>query len=75
MLLGIALAFGVATATSTATAQAPAPPNPGGNQDMEILTRGPVHEAFAVPVVYDPQPGMVVPKEPPAPVEEMRPDE
>jgi hypothetical protein len=34
-----------------------------------------VHEAFAAPVVNDPKPGPVVPKEPPAPVEEMPPDQ
>ena len=31
----------------------------------EVLTRGPVHEAFAETVTFDPEPGIVVPKTPP----------
>jgi hypothetical protein len=34
-----------------------------------------VHEAFAAPVVHDPGPGLVVQKEPPAPIEELPPDQ
>ena len=49
--------------------------DPGQDQDVQVLTRGPVHEAFALPVVHDPRPGLTVPKQPPAPVEEMPPDQ
>ena len=42
---------------------------------VEAMTRGPVHEAFAEPVTFNPKPGIVVAKEPPAPVEELPPDE
>jgi hypothetical protein len=45
------------------------------NVGVEIETRGPVHEAFAEPVVYDPDPGLVVPREPPPPIEEAPPDQ
>ncbi len=45
------------------------------SQDPQVLTRGPVHEAFASPVVHDPAPGPVVPKDPPAPIQEMPPDQ
>jgi WXXGXW repeat (2 copies) len=41
----------------------------------EVQTRGPVHEAFAQPVAYDPGPGPVVPREPAPPVEEQPPDQ
>lgn len=41
----------------------------------EVLTRGPVHEAFAEPVVFDPEPGVVAPRRPPEPVEELPPDQ
>ncbi len=34
-----------------------------------------MHEAFAAPVSHDPKPGLVAPKEPPAAVEEMPPDQ
>jgi hypothetical protein len=41
----------------------------------EVLTRGPVHEAFAAPVVYGSEPGVIVSVQPPAPVEEVTPAE
>src|SRR5712692_6012726 len=34
---------------------------------ISVLTRGPVHEAYAQPVDKNPQPGPVVPKKPPPP--------
>jgi hypothetical protein len=40
-----------------------------------VLTRGPVHEAFAGVVAFNPEPGVVVPKPPPASIEEMPPSE
>ena len=49
----------------------PSGPNAPG---QEVLTNGPVHEAYAEPTSLNPEPPMVVPKEPPAPVEEMPPD-
>ena len=44
-------------------------------QEMEVLTRGPVHEAFAATVAYDPEPGIVVPHRPPEPIEELPPEQ
>ena len=42
----------------------------------EVLTRGPIHEAFATPVVFNPVAPLVVPKPPPqAPVNEIPPDQ
>ncbi len=41
----------------------------------EILTRGPVHEAFAEPVIYNPAAGPIVPQAPPGPIEELPPDQ
>ncbi|MDG3005630.1 hypothetical protein [Paludisphaera mucosa] len=63
---------GLPTLYATARAQAPAD---GSQAGVEVLTRGPVHEAFAVPVVNDPRPGLVAPKTPPPAVEELPPDE
>jgi hypothetical protein len=40
-----------------------------------VLTRGPVHEAFAETVTFDPQPGIVAPKAPPAGIEELPPEQ
>jgi hypothetical protein len=42
--------------------------------DAEHLLRGAMHEAFAAPVPFNPEPGIVVPKEPPAPINEMPPE-
>ena len=38
------------------------------------LTRGPIHEAFAEQVSLEPQPGIVVPIEPPRPINELPPE-
>lgn len=44
------------------------------DQDVEVLARGPVHEAFAT-TAEAPVAGGLVPKIPPAPVEELPPDQ
>lgn len=44
-----------------------------GSTGVEVQTRGPVHEAFAEPVVFNAAAGMVVPVQPPAPVHEIAP--
>ena len=36
---------------------------------------GPIHEAFAQPVDIQPEPGPIIPKAPPAAVEELPPDQ
>ncbi len=49
---------------------------PAGNQaGPEVLTRGPVHEAFAEVISYDAKPGQIVAKEPPKAIEEVPPAE
>ncbi|MBM4089725.1 MAG: hypothetical protein FJ276_09900, partial [Planctomycetes bacterium] len=53
------------------------PPVPEGvtdDADLDVLTRGPVHEAFAEQINRDPSAGIVVPKAPPEPVAEIPPD-
>lgn len=52
----------------------------GGNgaepqEGVEVLARGPVHEAFAEPSVRSPRPTPLIPKQPPNPIEEMPPDQ
>jgi hypothetical protein len=54
------------------TAEVPADPAP--QKGVEVLTRGPVHEAFATPT-DEPQPTTAVSKKPPAPLEEMPPEQ
>lgn len=46
-----------------------------GQTGMEILTRGPVHEAFAGTMSYDAEPGMIVQGTPPNVIEEVTPDQ
>jgi len=55
-----------------ATTQDPPPAPP---DKYEVLARGPVHEAFAEPVDYTPEPGPVAEKAPPEPIDELPPDE
>lgn len=70
ILLALGLSFGLNTATS---AQPPGPAD--SEQGVQVLTRGPVHEAFAETVTFDPEPGIVVPKAPPAAIEELPPEQ
>ena len=41
----------------------------------EVLTRGPVHEAFAGTVTFNPEPGIIVDQAPPALIEEVPPEQ
>lgn len=68
MILGIGLIFDRAGDCAE-------PADAGDDQDAEVLTRGPVHEAFAGVVTFNPEPGVVVPKAPPENIEEVPPDE
>jgi hypothetical protein len=43
-------------------------------EGVEVLTRGPIHEAFATPVTGELKPTLVIPKEPPANIDEVPPD-
>ena len=42
---------------------------------IEVLTRGPIHEAFAQPVTFDEGAGFAITRQPPAPLEEMIPEQ
>ena len=77
-LIAVLLATLVASGASfPALAQGPeltAPPEAGDATGMDVLTRGPVHEAFAEPVSAGREAGVLVPKRPPEPIEEIPPD-
>jgi hypothetical protein len=62
---------GQAAAPGTLTVAPTAEPIPQG---VEVQARGPVHEAFATPT-SEPKPTGAVPKKPPAPIEELPPEE
>jgi hypothetical protein len=65
VLLGITCEMGIGRA------QPPDNDVPGA----QVLTRGPVHEAFAGMVTFNPEPGVVVTKAPPDVIEEVPPEE
>ncbi len=74
----IALALGIILlpgqdmySQGSSPAQAEGPEVPKG---VEVLARGPVHEAFAAPTT-DPRQTPLIAKQPPAPLEEMAPEE
>jgi hypothetical protein len=48
---------------------------PAAGGEFEELTRGVVHEAYAQPVVFNPQASEIVTQEPPQPIEELPPEE
>jgi WXXGXW repeat (2 copies) len=52
-----------------------ADPGAADAQGGQVLTQGPVHEAFAAPVVHDPKAGPVIAKSPPDPIQESPPDQ
>jgi len=62
---------------AVAQADVPAPPTPGddtqGPPGAEVLTQGPIHEAFAKPTGLNPEPGEIIKKRPPDPVQEVPP--
>ena len=63
------LAISIAVGFNNAAALQRGPPD--SVEGVEMLTRGPVHEAFAETVTFNPEPGLVAP---PAPIEELPPE-
>jgi hypothetical protein len=70
-IVGVAIGQGIIAPSSLGQDPAPA----DAQQGVEVLTRGPVHEAFAETISFDPQPGVVIHKAPPEPIEELPPEE
>ncbi len=67
-------------AAGTAPAQAIPPTGPTGadltspvDPNLQVLTQAAIHEAFGQPVLFNPGPSLVIPKQPPAAVEELPP--
>jgi hypothetical protein len=71
-LFGVLGLGGVFLAGSPAPGDEPPPPPPQG---VDVQARGPVHEAYAEPVDTNPQPGPLIAKSPPSPIEELPPDQ
>ncbi|MBI1311447.1 hypothetical protein GC176_09080 [bacterium] len=61
---------------STFTPVVPLPePTAASDADVDVTLRGPLHEAFARTVTYDPVPGPLVNRQPPEPINEVAPDQ
>jgi hypothetical protein len=82
-LAGAALGVLILALSLTQAPAQPPPPQPGPGQPLgadpngdgiEVLARGPVHEAYAG-TVEQPAPTDIVPKAPPEPIEELPPDQ
>ena len=67
------LLLGIATLSGQQETGAVADPAEG-EEGVEVLARGPLHEAFAEQVNQDPQAGIVVSKAPPEPISEEPPE-
>lgn len=65
----------IAAGTWQADVAAAGPVQVDVDVQVEVLTRGPVHEAFAEVVSFEPQPGAVVVHAPPEPIGEEPPDQ
>jgi hypothetical protein len=78
MAVGAALAAGIWLAPPPIAAQEVAPPPAGTDAELqgnaEVLTRGPVHEAFAEPYTQDAEAGIIVDREPPEAIDELPPE-
>jgi len=71
LLAMLAALAGLGLIPAPSGALALTPPDDDG---YEVLTRGPVHEAFAESVSFEPEPGIVVVVAPPEPIEELPPE-
>ncbi len=72
------VAFALWSAGGPTAGQNPPPAdgvNPAPAEGIEVEAHGPIHEAFAQPVLRRQAPAPPVPKQPPDPVEEMPPDQ
>lgn len=71
----IATIIAIVSAGSCANLSVAQPNRPGYDaQGVDVLTRGPVHEAFAETVTFNPEPGIVVPMAPREIIQEVPPD-
>ncbi len=70
-ITSVLLWFGFA-ALSAVAAQNDTTPD---DEKVDVLTYGPIHEAFAETVQFDPEPGIIVPKAPPDTIQEIPPEQ
>ncbi len=71
-LMAAVVAVGAAPAGNPLAAQ---DNQAGATEGVEVLTRGPVHEAFASTISFHPEPGVTATKAPLEPIEELPPEQ
>jgi len=49
--------------------------NVSNEAEIDVLAHGPIHEAFAETISFDPEPGIIVPKAPPELINELPPEQ
>jgi hypothetical protein len=74
-VFGLLTILGLASPGTPQQAAPAAKDNIALQHPIEVLTRGPLHEAFAQPFDVKPEPGKLIPKEPPPPVPEEPPEQ
>src|SRR5262249_49092071 len=78
LLVAPALAVTALALSCGAAQDRPDPPRvpaaDGVPDGIEPLVRGPLHEAYAQPIDFNPEPGLPAPKPPPAPIPEAPPE-
>lgn len=76
-LVALVALIGAGWPLSSCKGEPPRATVPAANEETgaQVLTRGPVHEAFAGTVVFNPEPGIIVATAPPAFIEEVPPGE
>jgi hypothetical protein len=72
LLLTISAAIGMLSGLYPALAQQE---ESEAEEGVQVLSNGPVHEAFAETIVFDPQPGVMASEEPPSLIEEVPPEQ
>jgi hypothetical protein len=72
MMIVMAMVIAAATVYGDETGQAPPVPS---QEQPEVLTQGPVNEAFAQPVNLEDQQGLTAPTAPPADIDEVPPEQ
>ena len=78
LLAGMTAPAALLASSAAGAESTPVPPAVSGNSDaagMEVMTRGPIHEAYAQPVSSGAVNQLVVPKKPPQAIDEIPPNE
>lgn len=71
----LGLLLGLVGATNAEAQDKPLPKEEVPQKGVEVLTRGPIHEAFAEPLTVSPRPNPIIHQKPPAAIEELPPDQ